>query len=481
MSVTTDIQSLPIELLTKVLSHVRDDRANGQEFIEQSRLVSKRFNNAASPFLIPWVSVCLTVESFARLENICAHPIFSKNVTIVTVILNFYEDALANNRAMFMREARSRLLRHAETMERMWRYKSKFHWTEELHRWLSHLCWGHCPKLNQMVDEDSTETPPARIQKLFLKLYDMYKKRYEDQENLRRDNAHVDRLVAALSSLPGLVSLNLRDYNTNRAIILSNTQRGSDKLVSADFLDSGYDENVLRHFDRAVRPSPWCGSFHTKQTASPPVEMLGELCSQLGRNGVRPRYFNLTLSSLEDLRLLQISSTQQENIKQLVSLATYTGFSIDLFYERKSYSKEELLALCSLTTSFASAPNLEALEVNFGSSSDPTLSISLAEVLPLGITWPRLQDLKLRNQRIQLTELRQLQRKYGSSLRELDLGYNHFVGCSPSDVLETLRGFQGLRDAEIAYPKGEFFVGVEWPRDKIKSYLLRKNDTYPLD
>ncbi|KAF4993244.1 hypothetical protein FGRMN_6608 [Fusarium graminum] len=442
MSPKTDIQSLPIETLTNILSYVRDDRANGQEFIKQSRLVSRRFNDAASTLLMPQIFTCLTVESFARLENICSHPIFSKNVAHVTIILNFYEEALANDRALFMREARSRLLRHCETMERMPRYRSKFYLTKELSDWLAHLCWDRCPKLNQMVEEDSTQTPPARVQKLFLKLYDIYKKRYEDQKDLRRDNAHIDRLVAALSSLPGLVSLTLQDYNSNRAIVTSNTQRGSDKLVAADFLDSGYEENVLRHFDRAVRSSPWQGSFYTKQISSPPVEMLGELCSQLGRHGVRPRHFNLFMNHLADMRLLQISPAQQENIKQLVSLVTSTELSFDLFYERKSYSKEELLALCSLTSSFASSSNLETLKVSFGTwTPDSTMHVSLADVLPLDTTWPRLQRLYLRNQKIKLSELRQLQSKYGNTLRELDLR-SDFVDCSPSDVSETMRGFK---------------------------------------
>ncbi|KAF4414778.1 hypothetical protein F53441_14701 [Fusarium austroafricanum] len=286
MSATIDIQALPIKLLTKILTYVRDDRGNGQESIKHSRLVSRHFNNAASPLLIPWISVCLTVESFARLENICSHPVFSRNLSHVTIILNFYEAELANNRPLFMKEARSRLLRHTETMERMTRYKSRFYWTRELHNWLSHMAWDHCTKLNQLIEEDDAETPPARIQKLFLKLYEIYKRRFEDQENLRRDNSHIDRLVAALSSLPGLSSLKFEDYNSNRAIVTSNTQRGSDKLFAADFEDSGYDEKVLRHFDRAVRPSPWCGCFETHQAASPPVEILGELCSQLGSNAI---------------------------------------------------------------------------------------------------------------------------------------------------------------------------------------------------
>ncbi|RGP70246.1 hypothetical protein FSPOR_4146 [Fusarium sporotrichioides] len=419
MSATLDIQALPIELFNKILDYVSDDRANGQESIKNCRLVSRHFNNVASTLLIPWISVCLTVESFARLEHVYSHPIFSRNVSHVTIILNFYEAELANCRPLFMKEARSRLLRHTETMERMPRYKSKFYWTRELHDWLSHMAWDDCPKLNQLIEEDNAESPPARIQKLFLKLYEIYKRRFDDQENLRRDNAHIDRLVTALSSLPGLSSLRFEDYNSNRAIVTSNTQRGSDRLLAADFEDSGYDEKVLRHFDRAVRPSPWCGWFETHQTVSPPVEMLGELCSRLGSNSVKIKHFGLSLYPPPNLLVLETSPTQQENIKRLVSLASNMRLHIDPYDNGHNYSKQQLLAVCSLTVPFTSAPNLETLEVNFGVSSGLISPVSLVDVLPPNFVWPRLQHLTLRNVNVKPVERRELVARHSSC--KLDL------------------------------------------------------------
>ncbi|KAM0198424.1 hypothetical protein ACHAPI_003947 [Fusarium lateritium] len=481
------IQSLPVEILTSILSRVCDDRANGQESIKQCRLVSKHFNNVASLFLIPEVTVCLTLESFARLEEISSHPLISKGVRKVTIILCFYEGELANNRQAYMRESRSRLLRHCETMERMWRYKKQFYWTDELHNWLSHMAWNQCPKLNQMVDEDTTQDPPAQIQKLFLRLYDMYKKRYEEQELLRQDNRHISRLVAALSSLPALSWLNLKDFSSSRGLLSSHKQPGADQLLVEDFQDIGYSQDVLRHFDRGVRSSAWCGCFATEESTSPPVEMLGELCSQLGSHGVRLKAFTLFLYPPPDMQVLRVTPTQQENIKKLVSEVEYLTINLDSPIRTKTYRREEMLALGSVTTPLASSPNLHYLRVDLESNCHTSPVFSMTDLLPPDTPWPQLQGLRFLYLRIKFEELRSLVSRLGKTLLRLDWHSVYFPDCSPSELLDELRGFQALEEARVDYPDGDRFSKdpgsplARWPKDEVRRYLLKETDVYPLD
>lgn len=487
MSEPANFQSLPAELLNKIFSDVSEDRKTGQESIKQSRLVSKHFNNVASPFLIPEVTVCLTLESFARLEEICSHPLISKGVRKVTIILCFYEGELANNRRLYMRESRSRLLRHCETMERMWRYKRNFYWTDELHNWLSRMAWDRCPELNQMVDENTTQDPPSQVQKLFLKLYDMYKKRYEEQETLRRDNAHISRIVTALSSLPSLTWLNLNDFNSQRGLVSSQKQPGADQLLAEDFLDIGYSQDVLRHFDRGMRPSPWCGCFETEDSASPPVEMLGELCSQLGSHGVRLKAFTLFLYPPSDMRILQSTPAQQENIKKLVSEVEYLTIKLDSPTRTKQYGREEMLALGSITKSLASSPNLDYLRVDLESNCRTSAVFSMTDLIPSDTPWPRLQGLRFFNLRITIEELRSLVNRHIKTLLRLELRAVYFPDCSPSQLLEVMRGFQALEEVHIYYPDGDQFLRdpgsplARWPQDEVRRYLLRETDVYPLD
>ena len=134
MSSATDIQSLPSEVLRSIFFFVRNEK-NGQRSIKECRLVSHCFNNAASPLLLTQVSVCLTSESFDRLEHICNHPIFSKSVQSVRIVTSYYEAELACNRPLFMLEAKARLLRHVETMERSRSYRNKYPHTQEQSRW----------------------------------------------------------------------------------------------------------------------------------------------------------------------------------------------------------------------------------------------------------------------------------------------------------------------------------------------------------
>ncbi|KAF4450157.1 hypothetical protein F53441_6675 [Fusarium austroafricanum] len=285
MSATMEIELLPRELLGKVFSHVwnsnsRNDN-NGQESIKQCRLVSRHFNDVASPFLITEVAVDLTLESFSRLETICRHPIFGKSVRKVVIILSYYEAELASDKLFYIQEAHSRLLRHVEMHERASFYRRRYPMTDECYEWLSGLGWGPTDRL---VIADNDDNPPTPIQKLFSRAYDLYKEKYDNQERLRQNNSHIGRLCAALCSLSNLVSLELEDPYTRL-----------EKLDAVDFSDTGFNRDVLLHFDSIIRRSTWSGYHKTDHSATPPVEMLGLLCSQLGEHGLRPKAISLTL------------------------------------------------------------------------------------------------------------------------------------------------------------------------------------------
>ncbi|EXL91974.1 hypothetical protein FOIG_14857 [Fusarium odoratissimum NRRL 54006] len=312
MSSAVDIQSLPSEVLRNILFSVRNEK-NGQGSIKECRLVSHCFNNAASPLLLTEVSVCLTSESFTRLEDICYHPIFSKSVQKVSIVTSYYETELACNRPLFMLEAKARLLRHVETMERSRSYRNKYPHTQAQSRWLSNMAWRTEPEFEQLFNDQVDEESPTPTQRLFLKLYDLYKELYNDQQQLREGQHHITRLCAALSSLSNLVSLELNDIRN---------LGGMEHLDAADFAHTGYDHTILQHFSPILRKSRWCGSFKTIHTATPPVEMLGTLCSELADKGLRPRTIRLRLVPPPNMQAWQLSPSQQTGLKNLVAQTT---------------------------------------------------------------------------------------------------------------------------------------------------------------
>ncbi|KAH7183539.1 uncharacterized protein B0J16DRAFT_345930 [Fusarium flagelliforme] len=498
MFVETSINTLPIELLSAIFTHVRDSK-DGQESIGQCRLVSRRFREHVSVFLINEITVRLSSESFTDLETIASHPVFSKGVKKVNIMVSYYEAELAQNKQMYMAEAESRLLRHWETMERMRQYRKRYGVSDELFKWLGEIAWGGSSDLQQLIRGDALETTPTPIQKLFLRTYDIYVARFDDQETLRKDNAHIGRLVNALSSLPALVSLNLDDMHGQR--ILSQTaQLGNGNLDPQDFEDTGFNRDVLQHFDNGIRQSSWSGSFHTngnrrhngevEASTTPPVEMLGEFCSQLAEKGIRPKEFKISLKPPPDMLVLTMTSVQQEKMKQLVSHASSLTFHFDFFarpYSLQENPKHEMLALGSITTPFFSAPHLQTLDIYFKEyprhESEPT--VSLSEMLPLDITWPQLKTLRLKYQPMTIDELRGLVNRQRETVRHLDLTCLWLLKGSIYDVLETVRGFSKLEKVIIPFPKGSGFEGTggidfEWPVEEISRYLLRDTDVHPL-
>ncbi|KAF5627066.1 IQ calmodulin-binding motif [Fusarium sp. NRRL 52700] len=444
-----DIQSLPSEVLSSILFFVRNER-NGQDSIKECRLVSHGFNNAASPLLLTQVSVCLTSKSFTRLEYICNHPIFSKSVQCVSIVTSYYEAELACNRPLFMLEAKARLLRHVETMERSRFYRNKYPHTQEQSRWLSNMAWRTGPEFEQLFNNQVDEESPTPTQKLFLKLYDLYKELYNDQQQLREGKRHITRICAALSSLSNLVFLELNDVRN---------MGGMEHLDAADFAHTGYEDTLLQHFSPILRKSRWCGSFETIHTATPPVEMIGTLCSELADKGLRPRMIRLRLVPPPSMQAWQLSPSQQTGLQNLVSQTTKLALYVDFqarSYELKDNPRHEMLALCSITQSCLSAPDLEDIHVEFIGyppfNRRPT--VSLDDTMPVNISWPRLQSLSLHNQPFTVMELKSLVTRHSETLRDLDLQGCWLVEGSWADVKEFIQEQQNLDKSSIKYPAG---------------------------
>jgi hypothetical protein len=190
------------------------------------------------------------------------------------------------------------------------------------------------------------------------------------------------------------------------------------------------------------------------------------------------------------MRVLTMTSVQQEKMKQLVSHASSLTFHFDFFARPHSLQenpKDEMLALGSITTPFFSAPHLQNLEIYFKeypwTHSEPT--VSLSEILPLDITWPQLKTLRLKYQPMTIDELRGLVNRQRETVRHLDLTCLWLLKGSIYDVLETVRGFSKLEKVVMPFPKGSGFEGTggidfEWPVEEISRYLLRETDVHPL-
>ncbi|CAG9997108.1 unnamed protein product [Clonostachys byssicola] len=492
MALKPNIQSLPMEVLDYVFAHMDD-----KESIKQSRLVSRAFNNAATPYLIDKAQVRVTSESLSRLEELCSHDIFSKSITNVTIILSQYDVGLAMDQSLFMQDCTGRLLRNMEMRERMGAYKWRrmiasrcgkrvppFSFQDKsredaLQREIEQQLWGLMyfnPALLEISEEGFDENEATPFQQVAMRLYTTYRERCQDQERLRHGNNHVDRICSALTKLPNLCNLRLND-----PYLLVDKE-----LQASDFPDLGFDRRMLEHFDCILSPSRWCGSHTTRSTIVPPVEMLGELCARLGQSGIRPRSVWVRMTTPADLWRVTLSREQQAGLKLLMSKVSHARMDVDGM-ETHERPRDGFLGLCSFTKPFFTAPNLEMLHINFDNytSSCRTPEAGLSYLLPLENPWQHLDTLILRYQPATIDDLRALVTLQADTLTNFKWDYGWLLSGRWSEVVELLRGFRKLKQVSLEYPKGEYFGTQNTPTgdvpyDEMRSYILRETDINPL-
>ncbi|KAH6960057.1 hypothetical protein BKA56DRAFT_600351 [Ilyonectria sp. MPI-CAGE-AT-0026] len=476
MAPGTTIGALPSELVHGIFSRVDE-----QKTIQQSRFVSQKFNEVASRYLITTTHVRMSSESISKLEEFCNHPVLSKSITNVKIILSCYDANMANNRALYMQDCDTRLFERIEILElnNAGRYDSGEEAEEGIENQLQEVIDNReFAKISEEGFEELIATP---FQKLAMRLHAMYKQRCSDQEEVRQDNNHISRICVALCKLSNIRELSFTD------------EPGSarEELRESDFKNLGFDRTILKHFDFALSPSRWCGSFTTAYSIVPPVEMLGELCSQLGHYGVQPRSITMNLNAPSNLRLIGISSGQQLGLRILVAKATKLKLIVDgwrrKLAENNDRPRDEMLALCSFTQHFFSAPNLESLYIWFVEYPRfyeiPT--VSLVDILPLQKSWPQLSDLELRYQPAALSDLRTLVSLQGNTVKSFNCECVWLLNGSWDEAIEAMRGFGSLEKVSVKYPRGERYgsgrglhIGI--PYDEVCCYILKQTDVNPL-
>ncbi|CAH0058472.1 unnamed protein product [Clonostachys solani] len=499
MALKQNIESLPMEVLRGVFSQMGD-----KESIKQSRLVSRTFNDAAAPYLIDEAHVRVTSKSLSRLEELCDHDIFSKSITDVTILLSQYDVGMAADRSLFMQDCNGRLLRNMEMRERMGAYKWRrivagrcgkrnppFSYEdknreEDLQREIEQQLWKLVysnPVLLMVSEEDFQEEEADPFQKVAMRIHTRYKERCDDQERVRRGNSHVDRICSALAKLPNLCNLLLHDPY----LVVD------DELQASDFPDLGYDRRMLEHFDCMLSPSRWCGSFTTNSTIVPPVEMLGELCARLGRSQIKPRSVCVKLNAPADLRRITLSEDQQAGLKLLMSKATYARLDVDGWERTRDgmgendRPRDEMLALCSFTKPFFTAPKLEKLKIVF-----PTYTyhfnppeVGISDILPLESPWQHLDTLTLLYQPAKLEDLSALVANQGNTITNFRWDHTWLLTGRWDEAVEVLRGFRKLSKVSVDYPKGGCCKSpssriFKTPHEEICRYILKETDVNPL-
>lgn len=460
-----NIEQLPMELLNGVFSHVDD-----QKSIQKSRLVSHRFKDASTPYLIQETTVCMRSKSLASLEELSTHPIYGKSISSVTIVLSFFDVNMAADRGLYMRNCQSGMYFRVETFDRFDRLGQTIRRQlkglsaeaiaaeTEKRKEISEKLWNviASDQIRNTAADDFDEASASIFQKLVLRLHTRYKERCNDQEQVRQGNEHIKRICTALSKLPNLTKIKLKD----------SPQLVSKQLKESDFMDLGLERSYLRLFDWVTSPSKFCGihicgSAHTAYLVHTPLEMVGELASQLGGNGLRPKIITMHLNAPANLRPMALTPSQQAGVRGLVSKATDLRFVVD-GWEREGNndrSRDEMLALCSLTQPYFTVPYLESLQIQFSKYPLPTRqteapTVSLSDILPLQKPWLQLHSMKINYMPAHLEELKALIAIQKDTVRSFIWDYSWLLSGHWDQAVESLRGFNKLDDFSLEHHRG---------------------------
>ncbi|EHY54797.1 hypothetical protein HRR90_008376 [Exophiala dermatitidis] len=397
----SNLDNLPNEVIHRILVFVSRGECQQDRKIDMKniRLASRKLSIVACAFLVSSTTVCLNSNSLSRFQQLCDHPLFSQCIRSVEINAAYYDVRLSQDRDLYRDHcgsALARILTLAELNAGPKQRQSGALCRE------SDVCNRFPRHLGEFGIEDLSADSADAFESLLSVLHNEYKMRTSDQECIRKNNRHLDRLCNAFARLSSLKSIHL----TNG--IDGGVQPETIPTQTTDLWDSGA-------FACALAPSGWNGSLAIAYITQPPIEMLGELLSSLGDSGARPSSFTLSFSVPANLTCLKVSERQAEGICKLVSKTD----SMDVTFHswprgsstacNHSRSYSELQALGSVTTALTSAPSLRCLRVSLAGYVwwQQLPHVVLKEFIPVG-SWPNLKQLELGYLPCELSELEKL-------------------------------------------------------------------------
>ncbi|KAF2017386.1 hypothetical protein BU24DRAFT_149652 [Aaosphaeria arxii CBS 175.79] len=461
MSIT--FQDLPNELLGYCFSYLA--KYSAHKDIQSVRLVSKRFHDVSSSFLLTQVELRLTKQSFQELESIASHAIFSKTVRRLLFNVSYYDGMLADSFQDFAEHNGTELEILLEDLERGG-------FSEQLD-----TVQTVCDEWLEATNEDYNHEKATRYQQILAKAHTEYTELYKSQQNLLDGANWLSALVPALKKLSALKIIVMKD-STER---LAMPGRWWKALATDEGLTS-----------RCLATSEWKGSFHTAISTQPPVHIIPDLFMALEKTTIRPYHFEINVTVPSDLRSLRMSTEQLQAISTTLSASKKLYFSAREWARRGSLAenndrpRDEMAVLAALTNSFYHNPQITELHLSLDNYpcflEIPTLS--LVDLLPSPVPFsPKLRRMYLRNVPMTIAELEVLVEHLRPTLVWL-VFYSPYLHA-PNDesweqALNVLRKFEALEHFELKVPAGGG-LGDGLPDEELcRKFVMRESNENPL-
>ncbi|TDZ14858.1 hypothetical protein Cob_v012166 [Colletotrichum orbiculare MAFF 240422] len=309
------LETLPYEIRTEIVSlcmgydNVRDGTATNSHFISQVglkniqslRLTCKGLHDAASPELLPCITVHLTEDSLSRLRQLSQNPLIARGIKCVRLALPYLSSSVAKNEQSFCFHA-------AWLIKGIIAYNSQKDIDEAIDpnkiRHLNSLVsqWDNLIGALSFNADGTPQTDCTMDTKwitqfnrhpLLVEGFAKVKERYLEYQRLL-DHGHVAEGIAeAMGRMPKVTKLCMSDM-------------AWDHDWKTKYYLSGIFPNRESMLSLIAAPMEW-GTFASlppKLTGQPPLEILTGILPALARRGVQLDNLDIQLTAPSDLTSL---------------------------------------------------------------------------------------------------------------------------------------------------------------------------------
>lgn len=452
------IMDLPDEILVKIAEHVKDwkphkswfseyaDRA-GVKDVQELRLTCRRLYNTSSHLLLHFIRVGMDQASLAPLEEVASHPLISRGVVAIRVVLGFYHDVLANDISTFASYNANLWLDHTEDLDRL---VESEHYSfvkipratmrERVKNMRSQIAsWERFAAEGYPNELGSHEIPKDHI-KLLQSAHEKYRSRFFEQERVKENGPFVRAVTAGVARMPFMKRMEVRNLDeTSQPPGLLTILADTDELVQSLLFRRTWEDSIL-----------------LQQLGSPPATMLLELFIAFHKEGILLADLDIKVSLPEHLNLLAPRDNDLPDLTAAMQRLKRLDFRPDCRWQ-DPWGPSEVETLCRFINPLLNTPSLEEIGLHFrflGDEEDDESMppYSLGSIIT-SRKWPRLHNISLDNMPVHLSQLRNLLYQINDPLW-MSLENINLISGTWADTLDVLR--ERCQRAQVSFenPKG---------------------------
>ncbi|RHZ53862.1 hypothetical protein CDV55_103398 [Aspergillus turcosus] len=428
-------------------------RRTACDTIRQVRQVCSLFNDLASPLLCPILRVDLDQESLDRAVQLSKCPRIAKGVRAIQVGLQYRPEELVSSCPRFKDYRKKQLEEmarscdyHAETWF-LGGYESDDETVCELPLWVYREALSNHSKITNSWDsyfdsdksDDGTESEADEYMEIFVRGYNEFRKKHEEQLQLIMTGSFVTTLASCISQLPDMVALGFTDQldppydRFNPTVVLR------DKSLLPGLMSAGLEWQKIEDFgdvkltparilfelpiaihkagttlrDLYIGPFPCRGSFSL-------------ICPNTVSNPTDPAAWSDLRAACSSLRRVSFGGSLNCRFIRHEHLPPVEKYYVDQYLGA---------ILCS--------PDMEDVRMSFnafGLNDGRTTKEGGYDLGPIlgAVKWPRIRRLGILSVSLKQDELERFCSGLGYSLRWLQLASIHLLSGSWERILDTL-------------------------------------------